>query len=63
VYQQLAPRLTPQVPSAYEFGATFGDERVLLRGRTEMSGRVNGLVHAQVPLLMRPRAHHACTGL
>jgi len=37
-----------QVPSAYEFGATFGDERVLLRGRTEMSGRVNGLVHAQV---------------
>ena len=50
VHQQLTPHTArlSQVPSAYEFGATFGDERVLLRGRTEMSGRVNGLVHAQV---------------
>ena len=29
---RLTLTLTPQVPSAYEFGATFGDERVLLRG-------------------------------
>lgn len=44
-----------QVPSAYEFGATFGDESVLLRGRSDVSGRVNGLVHAQMSdsLLLR----------
>ena len=57
MHQQLTPHAArlSQVPSAYEFGATFGDERVLLRGRTEMSGRVNGLVHAQVSDSVRLR--------
>jgi len=47
-----------QIPSAYEFGANFGDERALLATRTDMAGRLNGRVHAQVSdaVLMRMQA-------
>jgi len=47
-----------QIPSAYEFGANFGDERVLLASRTDMAGRLNGRVHAQVndSVLLRMQA-------
>eukprot|EP00316_Scyphosphaera_apsteinii_P005171 CAMPEP_0119331528 /NCGR_PEP_ID=MMETSP1333-20130426/80730_1 /TAXON_ID=418940 /ORGANISM="Scyphosphaera apsteinii, Strain RCC1455" /LENGTH=284 /DNA_ID=CAMNT_0007341149 /DNA_START=97 /DNA_END=951 /DNA_ORIENTATION=+ len=36
-----------QVPASYEFGANFGDERVLLASRIDMAGRLNGRVNAQ----------------
>jgi len=47
-----------QIPSAYEFGANFGDERVLLASRTDMGGRLNGRVHAQLSdaVLLRMQA-------
>jgi mitochondrial import receptor subunit TOM40 len=46
-----------QLPSSYEFGANFGDERVLLASRTDMAGRLNGRVLAQLTDSMRFRAH------
>jgi mitochondrial import receptor subunit TOM40 len=35
-------------PGSYEFGANFGDERVLLASRIDMGGRLNGRMNAQV---------------
>ena len=35
-------------PGAYEFGAHFGDERMLLASRVDMGGRLNGRLNAQV---------------
>ena len=46
-----------QLPSSYEFGANFGDERVLLASRTDMAGRLNGRVLAQLTDSVRFRAH------
>jgi len=35
------------MPPSYEFGANFGDERVLLASRIDMAGRLNGRVNGQ----------------
>ena len=35
------------MPASYEFGANFGDERVLLASRIDMAGRLNGRVNGQ----------------
>jgi len=47
-----------QIPTGYEFGANFGDDRVLLASRTDMGGRLNGRVHAQLSdaVLLRMQA-------
>ena len=36
-----------QMPASYEFGANFGDERVLVASRVDMGGRLNGRINAQ----------------
>ena len=36
------------MPSSYEFGANFGDDRVLLASRIDMGGRLSGRVNAQL---------------
>jgi len=36
------------VPPSYDFGANFGDERVLLASRIGMAGAMHGRVHAQL---------------
>lgn len=36
-----------QMPASYEFGANFGDERVLIASRVDMGGRLNGRINAQ----------------
>ena len=36
-----------QIPPSYEFGANFGDERLLLASRIDMAGRLNGRVNWQ----------------
>jgi len=35
-------------PSSYEFGANFGDDRILLASRIDMGGRLSGRVNAQL---------------
>lgn len=47
-----------QIPASYEFGANFGDERVLLASRIDMAGRLNGRVNAQLgdSILVRGQA-------
>jgi len=37
-----------QIPPSYEFGANFGDERILLASRIDMAGRLNGRVNCQL---------------
>jgi mitochondrial import receptor subunit TOM40 len=36
-----------QIPGGYEFGANFGDERILLASRIDMAGRLNGRLNLQ----------------
>jgi len=37
-----------QSPGSYEFGANYGDDRLLLASRIDMQGRLNGRVNAQL---------------
>ena len=48
-------------PGAYEFGANFGDEGVLLASRIDLQGRLNGRLNAQLSdsLLVRMQAQAA----
>jgi len=48
-------------PGAYEFGANFGDERVLLASRVDLQGRLNGRLNAQLSdsILVRMQAQAA----
>jgi len=48
-------------PGAYEFGANFGDERVLLASRVDLQGRLNGRLNAQLSdsMLVRMQAQAA----
>jgi mitochondrial import receptor subunit TOM40 len=50
-----------QMPSSYEFGANYADERLLLASRIDMQGRLNGRVNAQVSdsLMLRVQAQVA----
>jgi len=38
----------PGVPGTYEFGANFGDERVLLASRIDLAGRLSGRLNASL---------------